>query len=266
MVATTLRDPSTSYGTSMNPPQSSLSFKLGPSSLSRTQTSVNIGAETPPPGRTPPNASNPPLAATFDRTSPEKGDLGTPIDPAGVNSLIQMEVDEETKRSATSASITHHIPPPTAGRSQTNMSASFTPSTTIFRSDTMPAPYVPAPYTPYTPASAWHPASRPLPSSSNHYPNVMHRQPVIPSSQPTTTSADNPFNFPTTVSLTYDSFWSSHSASAALRSSHGSPPNMTGGFRASSIAVADMPGPSTYQAVRGERQPPMARATAGREG
>ncbi|KAF5381655.1 hypothetical protein D9615_005559 [Tricholomella constricta] len=219
MVATTLREPSSSYPSPpTNPPQSSLSFKLGPSSLSRTHTSASLGAETPPPEGTLLDSSNPHSTSTYDRTPPERRDSGPSIDPTGMRSTIQLEVAQDTKCSTTPSPVPHHVPSPAAGPSQFSHAANSDATGNLHRSDTVQIPYTSTP--------TWSPASRPMPSSSNHYPNVMHRHPPAQSSQSTMGPSDNSYSFSTSSTLTYDSFWSSHSSSAGSRSFHASPANM----------------------------------------
>ncbi|KAF8066912.1 hypothetical protein FPV67DRAFT_1214931 [Lyophyllum atratum] len=106
--------------------------------------------------------------------------------------------------------------------------------------------------------------------SSNHYPNVLYRQPQTQSSQSSMGTSDNSFSFPG-VSLTYDSFWSSHShsSSAASHSFRASPGSTVPGGELSEVA-SDLAVSKAYQAgvvgARGGRRKMAARATAGREG
>ncbi|KAG5650294.1 hypothetical protein H0H81_012722 [Sphagnurus paluster] len=282
-MVTTTRDSSTSYTTTttsnLHLPKSSLSFKLGPSSLSRSHTSANLREEWPLPDSNAlagsSNSQSP--HTTDDLVSPNQSATVPLIEPTQTKTLIEMEVDPTSKCSATPPTHPRHASSPLPVPSHTPYASDMVPYNTpgtIPRSDSVPqmAEYS----TPLT--ATWNTAmTQPSPSSSpsNHYPNVPNRQPHAAPPQPRSNMSpnDNLYAYPG-VSLTYDSFWSSHSTSTRpFRApvSPASPMLLTGlNPRAGLTSMSDIVGPQSYQAgpgAAGGVQPKMtARATAGREG
>ncbi|KAG6918801.1 hypothetical protein DXG01_011553 [Tephrocybe rancida] len=270
MMTATLNEPSTTYPSitspSSNTSQSSLSFKLGPSSLSRGHTS---GSSSPSHAdNVPPDSSAPQAISSHDPSLPLQSAPAAVVNPSELKSLIEMEAELENKPLQEPPIITSsYAPPPPAGPSHTPTygAMSLTTPGSNYRSDHSLAP-TPISTTWATTAPRVPP---PLPSP-NHYPNIpLQRQPTLPVSPG---MGENQYNFPG-VSLTYDSFWSSHSSTTtasarSFRSPTGSiAPSAVSGMGSTS-GLNDAYMSRTYQAEPASahgRQNIGARATAGRE-
>ncbi|RDB30877.1 hypothetical protein Hypma_005957 [Hypsizygus marmoreus] len=257
LVATTHRDPAPYPTTATtHPSQSSLSFKLGPSSLSRSHTSADLEAESPHPEDSYPSKNTHSNSAHTQETfPPDLGPPGYPADSGQMRTLISMD---DGKRSATPPILPQHNPPPAPGNSISghyNIPSSSSSTGVLQRTDTL--------RTSHSPVPTWNSNSRPHP-------------------QPQSTG-DNSFSFPSS-NLTYDSFWSSHSTSTTGRSFRGSVGN-TASFvttvpSAGAMNALGEPGrryetvtagptsksPSGTGGSRGGKRRNGARATPGREG
>ncbi|KAG6840256.1 hypothetical protein C0991_007913 [Blastosporella zonata] len=235
-----------------NSSHSSLSFKLGPSALSQSHTS---DSHSPPQASTQPTQTQ--RTSTHNQSQLTQNAPVVGIDSSEIHSLIQMKVEPENKPSQEPPiPTTNYAQSPTAGPSSVpNYGAmNFSLSSSSYHSDrSQPI------------ATTWITTrSPPTSSSPNHYPNVpLQRQPTLPASPG---AGENPYTFPG-VSLTYDSFWSSHSSSTSARSFRSSMGSIAqthdNGIDTSSMNGAYTSG--MYQASPHSGQKFGAGATVGRE-
>lgn len=227
VITTTQRDPPFPPTHTSNPDQSSLSFKLGPSSLARSRNdneqpvgdaSTSSFAPLPSPPEVNPLTSG-------------SGYIGAALNLADNPSLFAMEVDQEQKRSATPQTATPVIittPPPDFPTVRTD-------SLGHTRNSNSPGATGPGP--------------------SKHY-NMTQRHTQTHSipSPPLDT-----YGF-STSNLTYDSFWSTHSTSTFTGNVQADVPGEMSGTQDGHRGQALQP------ARRGSRRNNGGRTTAGREG
>ncbi|KAG6861182.1 hypothetical protein C0995_002989 [Termitomyces sp. Mi166 len=217
MTTVTLKELSTTHPPIADPSnssQSSLSFRTNPSSLTRSHTSTSLASDSPSQNETgAPNASTSQSTPTKNQSLSNQNPPLVPINPVEMRNLIQMEVEPENKPlpAPTSATLPSQYPQPTAGPSRISnyTTAAYSGSQSSFGSDRALV-HAPVTTTWVTAGSRLPPTSSP--SSFNHFPGApLQRTPASPSLN------ESSFSF-SGVSLTYDSFWSSHSSSASTRS------------------------------------------------
>ncbi|KAF9462538.1 hypothetical protein BDZ94DRAFT_1261137 [Collybia nuda] len=205
LIATTQRDPPFPPSITNNTNQSSLSFKLGPSHLSRSQTSAELALSSD-------DQSSVGLSVSVSSTSfaslpsplviPSPSGsvhMNSPTNPADSSSLVPMAVGEP-KRSPTSSTFPQTVTPP--------IITSPPPDFPAARSNSMSNTH--SPRNSSSPVPTWSAGSGPT-SISKHYSRQPQAHP-LPSPPADTYGFSN-----STSNLTYDSFWSAHSTSAASR-------------------------------------------------
>ncbi|KAG6884146.1 hypothetical protein C0993_000943 [Termitomyces sp. T159_Od127] len=266
MITATLNEPSTTRSnaadSTSNSSPSSPSSRIQPSSLTRNTISLLQDETTS-------SASTSQFTSTNNDSLSSQSTPIVPTNPVEMRNLIQIEVEPEHRLlpSSTPATLPNQYPEPTPGPSRIPNygTANYSAPQTSF-GDHAPVP------TPV--ATTWvTTSSRPPPTSSpsnfNHHPSAsLQRTPTLPVSPGLSESS---YNF-SGVSLTYDSFWSSHSSSASsrsLRASLSSIVPVAAGSVDSNGAMTDIFMFKSYQAsepaaARGS-QGVGVRATAGKD-
>ena len=250
LLTTTQRDPNNSFSSSSANAahQSSLSFKLGSSNLSRNPTNSNLSGPTESGPNDVPSADVNPSGASPSLLAQNVVGPAPVIDPSllppEINSLIPMNIDHDELK----------LPPlPATGRFPSPSDPNTNINSNLYLHPTMnpdlslnPNPNSRSPRTPRSIDSIPTP---PLPSTSSNSnpptPSTPHLHPNLTSSQqhqPLTSTSTLPttdtYGFASS-SLTYDSFWSSHSTSS--RSYRGIPTAMDSSSGGGASAFGDFP-------------------------
>ncbi|KAG6895062.1 hypothetical protein C0992_003290 [Termitomyces sp. T32_za158] len=211
MIIAALKEPSTTHSNEADPASNSSSSpsSIQPSFLTRNTSS-------PSQKETTSRATIPQFTSTNNHPLSSQSTPTIPINRVEMRNLTQMEGEPEDKPlvSPTSMTVPSQHPQATPGPSRipNYSTASYSAPQTSFGGDHAP---VPTPVATTWVSTGTRPSLTSSPSNFNHYPNAsLQRTPTLPVSPGLSESS---FNFPG-VSLTYDSFWSSHSSSATTRS------------------------------------------------
>ncbi|KNZ77587.1 hypothetical protein J132_05121 [Termitomyces sp. J132] len=220
IMTATLNDPSTIHSMTdpiSNSSRSSPYSRTKLSSLTRDHTSTSLAPDIPSQSETATsNASTSQSTLANNRSLISQSTPSTPINPVEMRNLIAMEVEPENKPlpTLTPVTILTQYPQPTAGPSRISNygTTNYSASQSSFSGDHALAPTPVA--TTWVTTGSRPPPPTSSPSSFSYYPNApLQRTPTLPVSP---SLSENSFSFPG-VSLTYDSFWSSHSSSASTR-------------------------------------------------
>ena len=225
LIATTQRE-ATSLGPILTyAPQSSLSFRLGPTTLSRSSTPMIPNVNTPHPDYQNSQSNHHRTQAFSTHSYSDPHSPGDSSDSAGMKTYIPMDADRQsvTLHSAVPAATGWHQAPRLASKLSISRNNSQlqdrapTPSKapSLHRTDTFQCPA-----TPILAQNSWSSHSSTSTSSPSY---SQYSSSGIPRRQSTATMiADSPSSsgsssvLPATPSLTYDSFWSSHQTSRKI--------------------------------------------------